>query len=88
MIKYINDLEDIDESNLFGFFVGWPNPPSPRKHYDLLKNSNHIWLAVDCESGEVIGFINSMSDKVLSAYIPLLEVKPDYQGQVVGVHLV
>jgi hypothetical protein len=32
------------------------------------------------DNGRVIGFITAVTDKVLSAYIPLLEVLPAYRG--------
>lgn len=88
MIKYVNSLENIDDNNLKGFFVGWPNPPSSKKHMELLKNSDFFWLAIDDTSNNVVGFITAISDNVLSAYIPLLEVIPDYQGNGIGSQLV
>ena len=36
----------------------------------------------------VVGFITAVSDGVLSAYIPLLEVLPAYQGRGIGGELV
>jgi predicted N-acetyltransferase YhbS len=36
----------------------------------------------------VVGFITAISDGVLSAYIPLLEVLKPYQGQGIGGRLV
>lgn len=36
----------------------------------------------------VVGFITAITDHVLSAYIPLLEVLPSYQGQGIGLELV
>jgi ribosomal protein S18 acetylase RimI-like enzyme len=86
MIDYVNSLENVKESHLGGFFVGWPKPPSVRGHYEILKNSNYIWLAL--EDGKVVGFITAISDNVISAYIPLLEVLPDYQGLGIGTVLV
>lgn len=88
MIKYVNSLENIDDTNLKGFFVGWPNTPSSKKHMELLKNSDFFWLAIDDTSNNVVGFITAISDNVLSAYIPLLEVIPDYQGNGIGSQLV
>ena len=32
------------------------------------------------DAGRVVGFVTAISDGVLSAYIPLLEVLPEYQG--------
>ena len=71
-----------------GFFVDWPNPPSPAVHLRILQGSYLAWLAIDSETGKVVGFINAVSDGVLSAYIPLLEVLPQYQGQGIGSELV
>ena len=88
MIKYINSLENISETNLKGFFVNWPNPPSPEKHLQLLNNSDYFWLAIDETTNDVVGFITAISDKTLSAYIPLLEVLPLYKGKGIGSHLV
>lgn len=88
MIKYVNSLENINATNLKGFFVGWPNPPSSKKHMELLKNSDFFWLAIDDTSNNVVGFITTISDNILSAYIPFLEVIPDYQGNGIGSQLV
>ncbi|WP_207640674.1 GNAT family N-acetyltransferase [Alkaliphilus transvaalensis] len=88
MINYINSIDNIEKEKLHGFFVGWPNPPSQEKHLEILKNSTYIWLAVKEEGKEVVGFINAISDKTLSSYIPLLEVLPEYQGRGIGRELV
>jgi len=40
MIVYIDRLDGITADNLHGFFVGWPNPPSPETHLKLLANSD------------------------------------------------
>lgn len=85
---YTDSVDNITPDQLTGFFVGWPNPPSPETHLKILQGSAYIWLAVDEESGQVIGFINAISDKVIAAYIPLLEVLPAYQGQGIGTELV
>lgn len=71
---------------LTGFFVGWPNPPSPQKHLEILQNSYKCFLALEGE--KVVGFINAISDGVHAAYIPLLEVLPEYQGKGIGRKLV
>lgn len=73
---------------LTGFFSGWKTFPSAEKHLTLLKNSEYIILAYDDEKKKVAGFINSVSDGVLSAYIPLLEVLPEYQRCGIGRELV
>ena len=71
-----------------GFFKDWPNPPSEEKHRKILEKSYKTLVAVDEKSNKIIGFINAVSDGLLSAYIPLLEVLPDYQKQGIGSVLV
>lgn len=88
MIKYVDSLKNVQAENLNGFFVGWPNPPSSKTHLELLKNSDFFWLAIDDTNNNVVGFITAISDNVLSAYIPLLEVIPDYKGKGIGSELV
>ncbi len=88
MINYTDSPEGIGADDLNGFFVGWPNPPSPDKHLEILTKSDAIVLAIDETTGQVVGFITAISDGVLSAYIPLLEVLPEYQKQGIGAELV
>lgn len=89
MITYTSDIKDISIEMLDGgFFVDWPNPPAPTTHYRILKQSYSFIAAVDQDRHKVIGFINVVSDGVLSAYIPLLEVLPEYQSQGIGAQLV
>ena len=88
MLSYVDSIEGITPDRLRGFFVGWPNPPSPETHLRLLANSDAVVLAIDRASGDVVGFITAISDGVLSAYIPLLEVLPAYQGRGIGQELV
>lgn len=87
MISYQEHADGVSEQDLAGFFVGWPNPPSPATHLRLLRGSQHVVLARDGEGGPVVGFVTAISDGVLSAYIPHLEVLPAYQGQGIGTAL-
>lgn len=73
---------------LRGFFVDWPNPPSPQTHLKLLENSSNVVIAVDEQSKQVVGFITAISDGVLSAYIPFLEVLPAYKNRGIGKELI
>ena len=84
MIKYRSDLDGVSEEDLSGFFVGWPSPPSRR--LDLLRGSSRVVIARDDD--RVIGFVNALTDGVLMAYLPLLEVLPEYQHAGVGTALV
>ena len=85
MISYSTDLSGLTEADLAGFFVGWPQPPSPARHLAVLRGS---YRAVLARSGdEVAGFVNMISDGVLTAFIPWLEVRPSHQGQGIGTEL-
>ncbi len=78
-ISFSNDITLLEKLSPAGFFVGSPNPPSDKTLKRILSNSQHIYLAI--KDGQLIGFINAISDQVLSAYIPLLEVLPFYKKQ-------
>ena len=89
IIAYTSSLEDVCAEMLDGgFFIDWLNPPSPLAHLRILQGSYLVWLAIDTKANNVVGFINAISDGVLSAYIPLLEVLPDYQNKGIGSELV
>lgn len=88
MIYYAETPDGIDPRHLHGFFVGWPQPPSPETHLRILQNSRYVVLAIDDSTDDVVGFITAVSDGVLSAYIPLLEVLPEFQGRGIGRELV
>ena len=84
MITYSESIDGIERRHLDGFLVGWPHPPSPETHLRLLASSDHIVLAIDVESAQVIGYVTALTDGVLSSFIPLLEVLPAYQGRGIG----
>ena len=86
-MTYRATLDGIGAQQLSGFFDGWPNPPTPDTLYRILKRAYAFVLALN-EKGEVVGFIHAISDGILTAYIPLLEVRPDYKGQGIGSELV
>jgi ribosomal protein S18 acetylase RimI-like enzyme len=86
VIEYRTDLAGVGPGDLDGFFVDWPKPPSPERHLEILRGSSHVVLARDGE--RVVGFVTAISDGVLSAYVPLLEVVPEYQGRGIGAELV
>lgn len=88
MIRYTDSLTNISAAQLAGgFFVGWPNPPDSVNHLRILQGSYKVWLAMDDETDEVVGFMTAISDGLLAAFIPLLEVLPAYQGQGIGSEL-
>ena len=85
-VAYTTSVESLAASSLGGgFFEGWSSPPSSQEHLDLLRKSTHVVIASD--DGKVVGFATAISDGVLSAYIPLLEVLPAYQGRGIGTEL-
>ena len=87
MIRYTADAAELEENMLDGFFVGWPRRPSKAQHLAVLRGSFRVVLATDDTTGKVVGFVNMISDGVLTAFIPWLEVLPDYQGQGIGTEL-
>ncbi len=88
MIVYKESTEGVPAGALTGFFVGWPNPPSPETHLRILNHSDVIVLAIDDETSRVVGYITAITDHVIAAYIPHLEVLPEHQGQGIGRGLV
>jgi GNAT superfamily N-acetyltransferase len=44
-------------------------------------------IAIDEATGKVVGFVNMISDGVLTAFIPWLEVLPEFQHQGIGTEL-
>lgn len=88
MIRYTTSLNDITANQLQSpFFVGWFNPPNVDAHLRILHGSSDVVLAIDTATDQVVGFITANTDYVISAFIPLLEVTPDYQGQGIGTEL-
>jgi ribosomal protein S18 acetylase RimI-like enzyme len=87
-MRYTRLPDDITPEMLGGgFFEGWPNPPSPTTHARILQQSAYVVLAIDDETNQVVGFVNAISDGILSAYIPLLEVLPAFRGRGIGTAL-
>lgn len=87
MITYLDEpgairAEQVGE----GFFVGWPTPPSAQQLVDVMDGSYRRVWALDGD--RVVGYINAISDGVLTAFIPWLEVLPEYQNQGIGQELV
>jgi len=85
-ITYSSSTDGLAAKQLSGFFVDWPQRPDPETHLTILRGSYAVWLAMDGD--QCVGFINALSDGVLCAYVPLLEVLPPYQGRGIGTELV
>lgn len=88
MIEYITSVDLLKPEQLTGFFVGWQSPIKPERHLEILQNSYRVILAMETDTDQVVGFIYAISDGILAAYIPLLEVLPEYQQQGIGSELV
>jgi GNAT superfamily N-acetyltransferase len=88
MIEYCLTAQSVSEEDLEGFFVGWPQGPDLSTHLKLLRHSDYVVLAKDSRSGHVAGFVTAISDPVMSAYLPLLEILPEYQGQGMAAELI
>ncbi|WP_434726037.1 GNAT family N-acetyltransferase [Trueperella pyogenes] len=85
MIVYRSEVGAASPEQISGFFVGWPSPPTAEKLVDVMDSSfRRVW-AFDGE--RVVGYVNAISDGVLAAFIPWLEVHPDYRGQGIGTEL-
>jgi ribosomal protein S18 acetylase RimI-like enzyme len=67
-----------------GFFEDWPDPPDKTEHKRIMVNSFKTVVATDSDKKLIIGFLNIISDGVLSAYIPLFEIVPEYRGRGIG----
>jgi GNAT superfamily N-acetyltransferase len=87
VIRYTEDVTEVGEDMLAGFFVGWPRRPSAAQHLAVLRGSFRVVLALDNHNGRAVGFVNMIGDGVLTAFIPWLEVLPEYQGQGIGTEL-
>ena len=88
MIRYLNATDGIRTDQLEGFFEGWPSRPTPETHLTIMRGSHRVVLALDEDSDSIVGFITAVSDGVLAAYIPLLEVLPSYRRRGIGRELV
>lgn len=85
MIEYRSQIDGLTAADFDGFCVGWPRPLTGLELFQVLDAAYAVEVAL--RNGAVVGFINAISDGVLSAFIPLLEVRPEYQGQNIGLSL-
>src|SRR5690242_12226838 len=88
MIRYTDSLDGITPDHLRGgFFAEWSKPLTPEIHLRTLRGCAAVVLAIDDSTGNVVGYVTLLTDWVLSAFIPNLEVLAAYQGQGIGTEL-
>jgi len=87
-MRYTDSLDGITPDKLTGHFAEWSNQPSPEAHLRILEGSDYAGLAVDEESGHVIGFITAISDRISCTFIPHLGVLRGHRGKGIGSELV
>lgn len=87
-ITYSTNKNEITSIEAEKFFVGWQNKPSEETLRKSIMNADYVVLAIDKSHKKLIGYITAISDNVLSAYIPFLEVEKKYRGQGIGRTLV
>lgn len=84
-INYQTDLHDISSEQLADFCVGWKYPICGNDLHRILENSYRVVFAKQRET--VAGFVNSLSDGLKFAFIPMLEVLPAYKNNGIGTKL-
>ena len=85
-VTYQETTDGIGPSDLQGFFVGWPNRPSPEAHLKILQGSDFRIVAISNDH-RVVGFVTAITDGVSCCYIPYLEMLPKWQGRGIGTEL-
>lgn len=88
MIRYTTSLQRFSSNQFQNFCVGWEFPLSSKKIYAVLHIAYCKVIAYDTKTYKPVGFTYAISDGILSAYIPLLEVLPTYQHQKIGTELI
>ena len=83
-IEYSTTKEDLINLDVRGFFDDWPVKPSDAVLRESILNADYIVLAIDIEKKKLAGYITALSDRVLAAYIPFLEVEKGYRRKGIG----
>ena len=86
-IEYRTTAADVRWDQLDGFFVGWDVRPSATALLDHLLRSYRCAIALDLNGDRVVGFASAISDGLLVAYIPLVEVLPGWHERGIGTEL-
>lgn len=86
-IDYRTSVSGLRWDQLDGFFVGWPTRPTAATLLSHLERSYRCAIAVDLSGDRVVGFATAISDGLLAAYIPLVEVLPGWHERGIGTEL-
>ena len=87
-IEYRQSAAGLGWEQLDGFFVGWPVRPSAATLLAHLERSYRCVVAVDASQDDrVVGFATAISDGLLAASIPLVEVLPGWHERGIGTEL-
>lgn len=66
--------------------VEWSSGHFPDKLVIAMRNSSSVFSAWDSDT--LVGLINVLDDGIMTAYIHYLLIKPEYQHQGIGNHLI
>jgi len=83
--KMIKDFNEQDLEDLF-LSVKWSSGKYPAKLKIAMKNSDTVISAWD--GNKLVGLMNALSDKIMTAYFHYLLVRPEYHDQGIGKLLV
>ena len=86
-IEYRTTAAEVRWDQLDGFFVGWDVRPSAAALLDHLTRSYRCAIAVDLNGDRVVGFATAISDGLLAAFIPFVEVLPGWHERGIGTEL-
>jgi ribosomal protein S18 acetylase RimI-like enzyme len=87
VITYIDNIEAIAPEQLEGLLAHWDFVPPQDTLLQVLRGSNHILIAQNSESREVLGFVAAISDGVSCGYISHLAVRPAHRNKGIGSEL-
>ncbi len=86
-VMFSGGTEGLRSEDLAGFFVGWPSAPSLDDRLGILRSADEV-VVCRIPDGAVVGFATAITDHRFAAYIPLVEVLPEYQGRGIGSQMV
>lgn len=87
MIIY-RDIHEFDQQQLQDLFlsVEWSSGHFPEKLVVAMRHFETVFAAWDDD--KLVGLICAMDDHIMTAYVHYLLVRPEYQHQAIGKHLV